>query len=188
MLCQAVSVGRRVAALQSILIFYLSTLGSFCGYYASGVTLAWDPCLGPAVVGYNLYYGAASANYTNTVPVVNATSVTVTNLVAGTVYYFAVTAIDSFGLESNFSSEAVFINRPRTPPVIVTGDGVFGLVTNRFGFNITGSPGQDVVVEASTNLLQWFPLQTNTLGSSPLYFSDPGWRQNPCRFYRARLR
>jgi hypothetical protein len=44
-----------------------------------------------------------------------------------------------------------------------------------------------VVVEGSTNLQHWFPLQTNLLGDPPLYFADPkgsGLRQ---RFYRVRL-
>jgi len=35
--------------------------------------------------------------------------------------------------------------------------------------------GQIVVVDACTNLASpvWFPLQTNTMGSDPLDFSDP---------------
>jgi hypothetical protein len=44
-----------------------------------------------------------------------------------------------------------------------------------------------VVVEGSTNLSTWLPLQTNTLGSGPFYFSDPGTGAFPWRFYRVRV-
>jgi len=74
-----------------------------------------------------------------------------------------------------------------TPPVILTGDGAFGVISNQFGFNVSGVSSQVVIVERSSNLLQWLPLHTNTLGSSPVYFSDPGWSQSPHGFYRARL-
>lgn len=57
-----------------------------------------------------------------------------------------------------------------------------------FGFNLTGVAGQGVIVEASSNLLDWAPLQTNTLGAGPLYFSDPESLQSPQRFYRLRVK
>ena len=43
----------------------------------------------------------------------------------------------------------------------------------QFGFNFTGPAGQMVIIEASPNLQTWTSLQTNTLGASPVYFSDP---------------
>jgi hypothetical protein len=73
------------------------------------------------------------------------------------------------------------------PPAILARDGAFGFRTNRFGFDLTGIGGQTVVVETSTNLATWVPLGTNILGSSPLYFSDPGSVAAPRRFYRARV-
>jgi hypothetical protein len=36
-------------------------------------------------------------------------------------------------------------------------------------------------------LQTWIPLQTNLLGSGPLYFSDPQSTTNVQRFYRAQL-
>lgn len=69
---------------------------------------------------------------------------------------------------------------------ILTGDGEFGMRADRFGFNITGSPGQGAVIEASTNLATWTPLGTNVIGGTPLYFSDPSWTNYPSRFYRLR--
>jgi len=71
------------------------------------------------------------------------------------------------------------------PPVIVTDDGQFGISDGSFGFNVQGQAGQVVVIEVSTNLLDWLPLQTNTLGAAPFYFSDPDTTNFTQRFYRA---
>ncbi len=61
----------------------------------------------------------------------------------------------------------------------------FSVVSNQAGFNITGQSNQVVTVEASTNLLNWSPLATNTLGGHPFPFSDPTPATLPRRFYRA---
>lgn len=79
MLLQVVSGWRRAVGLHSILIIFVSTIGSFSGRCANNVTLAWNPSSSSDVVGYNLYYGAATAAYTNMVEVGNATNVTITS-------------------------------------------------------------------------------------------------------------
>lgn len=74
------------------------------------------------------------------------------------------------------------------PPRIVT-DGInFGVKDSRFGFDITGSGGQVVFVDASTNLVDpdWSSVVTNTLTGYPCYFSDPEWTRHAARFYRLR--
>src|SRR5262249_38279432 len=45
------------------------------------------------------------------------------------------------------------------------------VLTSQFGFNVAGYSNQIVIIESSTNLLNWLPLQTNTLGSIPLPFN-----------------
>ena len=55
------------------------------------------------LAGYNVYYGASAGNYTTKINVGNVTTVTVSNLAAGT-YYFAVTAYSSAGQESGYSN------------------------------------------------------------------------------------
>jgi hypothetical protein len=57
-----------------------------------------------------------------------------------------------------------------------------------FGFNINWASGQTVVVDACTNLMNpvWQPVQTNTLTTGSVYFSDPQWMNYPGRFYRLR--
>ena len=73
------------------------------------VTLAWDPSVPSTdVAGYFIYYGASPGSYTNKVDVGLGTNGMVSNLVAGTTYYFARTAYTSSGLESDFSNEAVW--------------------------------------------------------------------------------
>lgn len=73
------------------------------------VTLVWDA--NPPqdqVSGYKVYVGTASGNYNvRTNDVGNVTQHTVTNLTSGQSYFFAVTAYNGAGLESDFSVEGV---------------------------------------------------------------------------------
>ena len=55
-----------------------------------------------------------------------------------------------------------------------------------FGFTITGVVNQTIVVEASTNLVTWQPIRTNTLSAVSTNFVDPQWLNHPRRFYRTR--
>jgi uncharacterized delta-60 repeat protein len=56
----------------------------------------------------------------------------------------------------------------------------------QFGFSASGPSGQVVVIEASTDLSTWTPLQTNTLGAAPRSFSDLQAALFRTRFYRLR--
>ncbi len=76
---------------------------------------------------------------------------------------------------------------PNTPPQIITGDAFFGFLTNQFGFNVSGAAGQTIVVDGSTDLVNWTPLCTNTVCSNLFYFCDPAWTNFPWCFFRARL-
>jgi len=58
-------------------------------------------------------------------------------------------------------------------------------VSNVAAFSITGQSNQVVIVEASTNLVNWSPLATNILSGQPFSFSDPTPAILPRRFYRA---
>jgi len=42
-----------------------------------------------------------------------------------------------------------------------------------------------VVLEVSTNLLDWLPLQSNILSAAPFHFTDPDTTNFTQRFYRA---
>lgn len=93
--------GSAYVALLSLLLA-LSSLTSFA---APSITLAWDPSADPSVVGYKVYYGVGTRNYTNSLSAGSATTFTVSNLVIGRTYYFAATAYDTNGIESDYSSE-----------------------------------------------------------------------------------
>ena len=56
--------------------------------------------------------------------------------------------------------------------------------TNTFGLNINWAGGQKVVIEASTDLVNWTPVGTNTLAGSSTAFYDSLWTNFPNRFYR----
>jgi hypothetical protein len=64
----------------------------------------------------------------------------------------------------------------------------FGLLTNGFGFTITGTSNLVIVVEACADPGNpvWLPLSTNALTDGSSYFSDPQWTNYPSRFYRLR--
>ena len=63
----------------------------------------------------------------------------------------------------------------------------FGVVSNQFGFNVTGQSNWVIVLEASSDFTNWTSLTTNTLNGGPFPFRDPTPPNLPQRFYRARL-
>jgi hypothetical protein len=73
-------------------------------------------------------------------------------------------------------------------PQAQTGDGSFGVLTNQFGFNITGTTNIPIVLEGCEDLASpvWVPLLNCTLTNGSIYFSDPQWANYPARFYRFR--
>jgi hypothetical protein len=72
------------------------------------------------------------------------------------------------------------------PPALAPG-GSAGFQSNCFTFNLAAVAGQTVIIEASTNLVNWSALSTNTLESGLFLFSDPTSTNFLERFYRARL-
>jgi hypothetical protein len=71
-------------------------------------------------------------------------------------------------------------------PLIQPGDGNFGVQNNQFGFDITGTAGIPIVVEACTNLANplWTPLTNVTLNAGSFYFSEPIQAGSFGRYYR----
>jgi hypothetical protein len=60
------------------------------------------------LAGYKVYYGTSSGFYTTVIDAGNVTAYTINNIASGT-YYFAITAYDTSGNESDFSDEVVKI-------------------------------------------------------------------------------
>ena len=74
---------------------------------AASVTLRWQANQEPDISNYNVYYGTQSRDYGLPIPAGNTTSYTIDNLTEGTTYYFALTAVDTSGNESGYSSEVI---------------------------------------------------------------------------------
>jgi hypothetical protein len=85
---------------------------------------------------------------------------------------------------SAYAAEAMLGGAPFSLAIVTTNT-AFGFTNGAFGFNVSGPAGYNAVIEASTDLQTWIPLQTNLLGGGPLYFSDAAANQQ--RFYRAVL-
>jgi len=144
------------------------------------VTLAWNPSTDPLVAGFNIYYGGTSGVYTNKTTVGSATSLTVSNLVAGATYYFAATTYSAAGAESAMSSEVSYIVPGSTPGVrlLVT-------PTRQFVLTVTGLISHAYNILASQDLTTWTVIGTVTTDANGLTtFTDtnaPGFSR---RFYR----
>lgn len=95
----------------------MKTIALLCLLAASafGVTLEWDRNPETNVMGYRVYVGTASRNYVTNYMTTN-TMLTITNssLPFGT-NYFAVTAFDEIGLESDFSDEVYWVKKLSKP-------------------------------------------------------------------------
>lgn len=172
-----------------LLLFTFAGLLLFAtGAKAQGsATISWSPSPSSSVAGYDVYYGTSSAmvngtntgNYSWAVPVLNpsATSVTIRGLTPGVTYYFSATSFDSSGNQSGYSPEIVGVvgsNGAITLTSLVTSPG-------QIGFTVNGAANSQSVVQASTDLIHWVSLLTNT---ATFNFVDSNASQFPRRFYR----
>ena len=89
------------------------------------VTLAWDPNVEEDLAGYIVYYGTVSRDYDYDVDIGEETSCTISGLEEGIKYYFAVTAYDNEGNESQFSEEISYPNTAVSDPSGGGGGGCF---------------------------------------------------------------
>ena len=152
---------------------------------AVSVTLGWNPSPSSGVAGYFIYYGTSSSNLTNSwaVPVQGSgtTNVTINGLTSGQTYYFAAASFDSNYNQSTLSSA---ISLTAGAVAQATGgvlNALTGLPVGQFGFAFSGSSGAKYIVQASTDLIHWAALQTN---SGSFNFVDSNAAQFPRRFYR----
>ena len=91
-----------------------------------------------------------------------------------------VSAVDAAG---NASVDSLAITY--TPPPFAVA-GVQGMSNGVFNFDLTGPLGGTVVIETSSNLLQWTPLSTNTIpGEDAIMVTAPDTGGHPLLFYRA---
>lgn len=154
----------------------------FCGsaWGSQSVTLAWDPSLDPVVVGYAVYYGTTSGDYTSRVDVGANTTATISGLQEGHTYYLTVVAYDILGEESAPSPEITYI----VPGLLVMNPGTGSGQTMNLSFPV--APGSSYDLQATTDLLSWTTIwQTGTSTSNAwVQFTDTQANPDPQRFYR----
>ena len=68
------------------------------------------------------------------------------------------------------------------PSIYFTMPGAFS--NGVFQMQLSGTPNQDYVLLASTNLMQWIPVSTSTPSATPFNLTDPDATNYPNRFYR----
>ncbi len=90
---------------QLVLFVFLFTITALRTWAISSVTLAWDPNTETDLAGYKVYYGTTTGVYTNATDVGNSTTKAITDLADGVQYFFAVTAYNTAGAESDYSAE-----------------------------------------------------------------------------------
>ena len=147
---------------------------------APKVTLAWDASASSTVAGYRLYYGMSSRTYTDVLEVGNLTSGTVSNLAPANTYYFAVTAYDVAGLESDFSGEISY--EVPTPSALLQ-----IAVDPAQGAKLTGKgpAGYTYSVLVSHDLSNWAPVTNLTFDASEVFeWNDSEAPNDSQRFYR----
>ena len=146
------------------------------------VTLAWNPSTSSNIAGYRMYFGGASQNYTNIIDAGNNTSVTASNLVGGATYFFAVTAYNTIGLESAFSSEISYtvpnsaklkITSPHKKAVLLSGNAPGGYQYDVLrAVNLSGS---------------WTRIGSITISNNGTFqFSDVALTNDAPQYYRLR--
>jgi hypothetical protein len=124
--------------------------------------------------GTNLNNGGNLSGVTNA-------SLTLSNLTSADAANYTVVITNSEG--SVTSSVAALVITAYAPPAIsdiAFNNGVFQM-------SITGDPGPDYIVQASTNLMFWESIYTNLAPTPPFIWSDTGATNFNQRFYRVLL-
>ncbi len=146
-------------------LLLVAVLGSFFwpgDARAAQVTLSWNAPTNytggapiPDFIGFNIHMGTTSGNYSQTIDVGTQTQYTVTNLAEGTAYYFAITAYDSLGNESGYSSE---VNNAAQTASTPSSSSIYTISASA-GNGGSISPSGSIVV--SQNLGQSFTVASN---------------------------
>jgi len=97
------AINKMLTPCPAILLILLYLL---CSHLQAGeVRLEWNKNTESDLAGYRIYYGPASGSYEFSVDVGNSASSIISELETGTTYYFAITAYDTNGNESEYSAE-----------------------------------------------------------------------------------
>ncbi len=134
----------------TLALIILSTLNTLA--FAENATLTWNPNTESDLSGYKVYYGTSSGSYGLPIDVGDTTTHSLSGLGSGTTYYFAVTAYDTSGNESGFSSEVnkSFPSTDTTAPVI-SGTAAGSITTSSANISWTTDEASDTQIQYGTS-------------------------------------
>jgi hypothetical protein len=120
--------GKVILVVFSLVVFH-PALGS-----ASSISVSWNANTESDLAGYKIYYGDQSRTYSSSVNVGKVTSYQLSNVSTGKTYYIALTAYDTSGNESGYSSESsVYVPVQQAAPSIT-------LLTPKQGEIVSSNP------------------------------------------------
>ncbi len=133
---------------------------------------------GSAALTYQWYFN------TNT-PVPNGTNaiLTLNNAQVSNAGVYSVTVSNTAGTTTSTNvSLSVSSSVPATPVISgpVYSNGIFSL-------SVSGDSGHDYIIEASTNMTDWAPIDTNPLATPPFIWNDLNTSNFSRRFYRIQV-
>ena len=152
------------------LAYFISIPFAWC---SPTVTLAWNANTEPDVAGYRVYYGVASRTYTNMTDVGNITTNRIAGLVEGVNYFFAVSAYNAAGAESDFSDEVSYlvpVTLPNQSPTIsaLSPQSTLQNVTLSVPFTVSDpeTPAGNLILTASSSNPQLIPASSMVFGGN----------------------
>lgn len=152
---------------------------------AASVRVAWDLNPEPNVVDYRVHYGETSRGYDQLVSAGNTNTVTISNLVSGVTYYFALTAYNSLGQESDHSAEVSY-----EVPILPLGLARLHIQVTpakQAVLTVTGPAGRTHNIEATDDLQAWTTIGSVTVGAGgSVVFTDTNGPLLGKRYYRTR--
>lgn len=166
---------KRVAALAVVLLGLWACVQARA---SQSISLAWNASTDSSTVGYIVYAGSSSTNYTAQMDVGTNLAITLTGLAEGHTNYFAVSAYNSAQITGVPSAQISYI----TPGLLKMTPGTGSTRT----LNFPTAPGHWYAVEASTDLKTWTTVTQTAVATTNAWFSwqDPQSGSFSKRFYR----
>lgn len=150
------------------------------------LTFGWnyDFVNNPNTVGFNLYDGTNKSVYTSMIPIRSQiTNTSIPLPMNSNTYYFSLTAVDTNGLESTNSQQAVFFS---TLSILKQFNvSVLMLTTGIPKIQMQVCPFQTITLQYSTNLMSWAPMKVLVADKyGNVLWDDLDPKRNSLRFYR----
>ena len=160
------------------LLFCIACWGAFQSptKATSSFTVLWGAVPNTNVLGYKIYYGTVSQQYTNVVVAGNVTNIPISGIVPGNTYYIAATSYNAAGWESAYSPEISY-----TVPEAKSAQISIASTPGGVNVSVNGTAASPYVIVASTDLINWVVLTTNT---APFIFTDTNTLNYSQRFYQ----